>query len=159
MSTSAMLYSSSTTMVCTFAALANAGCRESAEVDNSVNLYDDAIVTISGSIKPNTTSGDKCVYIYFYGSEDGTNYTDPATGSDAAILLYTPTNLQGPIVANVLSGTSFYFKKIIGSVAMMFGGVLPLKWGFVIQNASGAALSGTETNHIKTYRGIKESVV
>jgi hypothetical protein len=43
---------------------------------------------------------------------------------------------------------------VIGSIASAFGGIMPRKWGFVIQNFTGQVLDATEGNHQKTYSGV-----
>ena len=44
------------------------------------------------------------------------------------------------------------------SVAEVFGGVLPSKWGLVVHNDSGAALHATGTNNSTRYFGIKHDI-
>ena len=50
------------------------------------------------------------------------------------------------------------YKSVIPSVAQFFGGVLPPKWGFVIENKTNIALSATEGDHAKEYKGVYSTV-
>lgn len=157
MTTDKLAYGSSTAITCTLASLASSSSagRGSAAVDNSSNLFDDALVTVSIKTSASALANDKACYIYVYGSEDGTLYSGSsaeAEGSDAAVTLDSPTNLKGPIVLACPASATTY--RQVFSVAQFFGGVLPKKWGLVVQNYTGQALDATEGNHQKTYTGI-----
>lgn len=149
-------YATSTGITCTLASLANSSARESTVVDNGTNLYLDALVTVAVTLGATAPSGDKQVVVYLYASEDGTNYTDNATGSDAAITLRSPTNLVKAMVLHTPTASLAY--KGVFSVAQFFGGVLPRKWGIVVRNNSGSAFSATEGDHVKSYSGVTETV-
>lgn len=140
----------------TLASLASASARECTAVDNSGNLYLDALVYLALKLPSGTIAGNKAVYVWFYGSEDGTNYTTNATGTDAAVTMDSPSNLRGPFII-VTPAQSRTYKAII-PVAQFFGGILPAKWGFVIENQSGIAFDSTEGNHTKEYRGVYSTV-
>ena len=127
--------------------------REATAIDNSSNLYLDALVYVA----LNTTTGaapanDKCAYVYAYGSEDGTNYTDNATGSDAAITLLSPTNLKLVNVISMPSTATSVTYKTVFPVAPAFGGVLPRKWGIVVRNYCGITLGAA--NNVASYSGV-----
>lgn len=133
------------------ASSATAG-RESAEVDNTTNLYLDALVYIKIVLASGTPGNDKAVYVYAYGGPDGTAYPDAVTGANAAITLNDPTQLRliGVIPAPTSAGTfDGYFP-----VAQAFGGILPPWWGIVIRNYTGIALSATEGNHAYSWIGV-----
>lgn len=157
MATTAENFATSTSVACTLAALANGSARESSNIDNSSTLYDDAMFTLKVQLAAGTPASDKCVYVYFAGTEDAVLYTEPATGSDAAITISTPTNLTLGMVINCVSNATNTFTKTLGSVAMIFGGVLPRKWNFIVENKSGLAFYGTEANFQKTYTGVRSS--
>lgn len=123
------------------ASSATAG-RESTVVDNGTNLYLDALVTVIAKLAAGTPANDKAIYVYAYGSEDGTNYDDPATGADAAITLRDPTNLRLIGVINTPDSGALSYKKTF-SVAQAFGGILPRKWGIVVRNYTGVAFDST----------------
>lgn len=140
-------YAASTNFAITLASLATGGARESAAISAVVGgtAYDDYMLQLQLGTATPTTAGDKAVYVWFYGSADGTNYTDPATGADAAITIGTNHNLYGPHEVAVVVGTLQY-DICIPSVSRIFGGMIPKKWGIVIENQTNGALNGTEFN-------------
>jgi hypothetical protein len=134
------------------AGLDTAQVRESTAVDNSTNLYDDAMVYVALKTHASTApTGDKACSVYAYGSSDGTNFNDFITGSDAETVLVSPTNLRLIGVVSMPTANTVY-KQVIGSVALAFGGVLPPKWGIAILNSTGATLNAT--GHAASYTGI-----
>lgn len=147
-------YATSSPLTITLANLSNATARESNAIDNSTNKFLDAMVYVQVGIGQ-TTGTDLAVYLYTYGSEDGTNYTYPATGADAVIVT-TPTNLTllKVISTQVPPFTDTNFKTVIGSVATAFNGILPRKWGIVVDNRSGGSLVNTAANHSVSYTGV-----
>ncbi len=138
----------------TLAALANAGARASNVVDNSANLFLDALLFMTIKSGASGTSAAGAVNVYAYATADGgTNYTEGATGSDAGFTLVVPTNLKLIAVINVVANATSY-KAGPFSVAQAFGGVLPDHWGIVVQNSTGGGLDATEGNHLKVYQGV-----
>ena len=138
-------YLTSTTFAITLASLAAASSRESTAITAVAGgtAVDDYMLQLSlGSSLP-TTAADKSIYIWFYGSADGTNFTEPATGSNAAITIGTNHNLLGPFSIAVSVGTLLY-DLCVPSVAQIFNGNIPKKWGIVIENQTNGALWGTE---------------
>ncbi len=151
-------FGTSTSITCTLASLASSATagRGSAAVDNTTNLADDAMLTISVKTSASALANDKACYVYLYGSEDGTVYSGSsaeAPGTDAAVTIDAPTNLIGPLMISCPASSTTY-TLVIGSVAALFGGVMPRKWGFVLRNYTGQALDSTEGNHQKTYTPI-----
>jgi hypothetical protein len=132
------------------ASSATAG-RESTAIDNSSNLYLDALVTVIINFPNSAPANDKAIYIYAYGSEDGTNYTDNATGSDAAITLESPTCLRPVHTIPIPTQNKSY--EAIFSIAQVFGGILPRKWGIVVRNYAGQTLvaSGNSASYSGVY--------
>ncbi len=145
-------------ITCSLASLANNSARQSTEIDNSTNVFMDVILHLnikSGASGVLTTG---YVNVYAYGTADGgTNRTENAGSTDAAITLISPTNLKFLGVINVVSNATTY--KATFSVAQAFGGVMPEKWGIVVENKSGAALDSTEGNHAKIYQGLYAQAV
>lgn len=134
--------------------LASGSARASTAIDNTTNLYLDALVQVVIKAGAASTSATGFVNIYAYGTADGgTDYAEGATGSDAAITLTVPTNLRLIGTLNVVANATSYTSEPF-SVAAAFGGVLPQKWGIVIENQSGGALDTTEANHKKFYQGV-----
>lgn len=155
----AITYGTSTAIACTLLSLgssASAG-RGSANVNNAVDLFDDAMLTIAVKTAAGVLANDKACYVYIYGSEDGTIYNGSsaeAEGTDIAVTLDSPSNLKGPFVI-ACPASSVTYRLLVGSIAALFGGVMPRRWGFVVRNFTGQALDATETNHTKTYTGIR----
>jgi len=141
-------------ITCTLASLANGSARECTAVDNGTNKFLDALLYLALKLATGTPASDKALYVWFYSSEDGTNYSDNATGSDAGVTLRSPNNFRGPFMIQTPDSGALTYKQVIPSVAAFFGGVLPPKWGFVIENKTGLALDATEGNHTKEYRGV-----
>lgn len=147
-------FASPASITCTLASLASTSARESNSVDNTTNLYLDAMLRLDIKLQTGTPGLDKAISVWFAGSEDGTNFTDNATGSDAAISIRTPTNLRGPFIINTPDSGGLTYKAVIPSVASFFGGVLPKKWNFVVLNRTNIAFSSTEGDHTKEYSGV-----
>lgn len=158
MATRKIAYASSANFTITLASLATAGARESTAIDNSSNLYIDAMVYVAVKLQAGSPGSDKAVYIYAYGSEDGTNYGDNVTGSDAAVTMRSPSNLRLIGVINTPDSGALTYKSHPMSVASAFGGILPRKWGIVVVNKTNITLSATEGDHDYNYTGITETI-
>lgn len=117
--------------------------RSSTVVDNTSNLSDDELIT--GIIKTGTTpTVSTTVQIYVWGVLDDTpTYPDTVTGTDANTTL-TSSNVQNAgafklgqsITVDATSNRTYPFSF---SVAALFGGNMPRKWGvYVVQNTAAA---------------------
>jgi hypothetical protein len=158
MTTQKIAYPASTPITCTLASLASSSGagRSCVAVDNTSNLYVDAMLTLAVKTSASALANDLSCYVYLFGSEDGTVYNGSsaeAPGTDVAVTFDSPTNLKGPF-ALACPASSVTYRLVIGSIAQVFGNVMPRKWGFVLQNFTGQALDSTEGNHQKTYTGI-----
>ena len=147
-------FGTSTALTLTLASLAQAAARESTAVDNSTDKFLDVLVQLNIKLQTGTPASDKAINIYVYGSEDGTDYTDNASGSDAAITLRDPTNLRLIDIINTPDSGGLTYKSHPLSIAAAFGGVMPRKWGIVVENKTNIAFSATEGDHTKEYSGI-----
>ncbi len=154
MTTTKTAYASAVAATCTLASLAAAAARASTAIDNSVNLYLDALVTVK--VKTGSTTGVSTDYVavYAYASTDGTTYSEAITGTDAALPAAAQTaNLQLlGVISTPTSATQYTMES--KSVAAAFGGVLPVKWGIVVLNKTAGSLDSTEANHTKEYVGV-----
>lgn len=145
-------------ITCTLASLASSATagRECTVIDNTTNLFLDALVVVRVKLAAGAPANDQACYVFAYGIVDATagpTYPDAITGADAAITFNSPTQLRllGSIYTPTNGGT------FIGgpwSVAQCLGGVMPQKWGIAIRNYSGQALTSTESDHKKIYQGI-----
>jgi hypothetical protein len=143
----------------TLASLASSATvgRESTVVDNTTNLFLDALLFIE--FETGTVATNKQALVYVYGTADGgTTYTEAATGTDASFTRKDPTTLR-PLAVIPAVTNSFVHKAGPFSIAQAFGGVLPAKWGIVFCNDTGAALSGTAGNNKAFYQGIQAQSV
>jgi hypothetical protein len=140
----------------TLASLAQAAARSSLAVDNTTNLFLDALVQLQIELAAGTPGSDKAVYVYAYGTVSSATEDWGDTeidGTDKAITMDDPPNLRlmGAINAPTSAGV---FESVPMSVAAAFGGVLPRKWGIVVHNQTNIAFHATEGNHLKRYQGI-----
>jgi hypothetical protein len=154
MATSKLQYGASTNITCTLASLASGSSRSCAFVDNTVNRYLDALVTLNVQLVAGTPTGNQVVRVWFYGSVDESTYLDNSVGTDAALTLRTRSNLRGPWIISTPDAGGLTYNMIIPSVSVFFGGNLPPRWGFVVENSTGLAFNATEGNHKKQYRGM-----
>lgn len=149
MATTKPSYAGSTSITITLNSLADGSARESTAVDNTSNLYWDVHVRVSVAV--GTVGSEKRVLVYAYASEDGSTFPDTITGSDAAVTLENPTVLTPAATIAVPSNSKTYESDVF-SIARLYGGVLPRKWGLLVVNKSGAALSGSGNS--ASYTGI-----
>lgn len=136
-------YGSKTSITITLNGLTNSSSRSSAAVDNSSNLFVDALVQIKVKTNASGTSGTGTVNIYVYASADGgTSYPD-GCGTDTGISSVADLRFLGQV--NTVANSTSYISEPM-SVASAFGGLLPENWGIAVQNLSGATLDSTAGN-------------
>ena len=153
MSTVKIDYDSSTTFTLALASLASGSAKESAAIDNTSNLYDDIMIAVNVSVPSGTPGADQAIYIYASASEDGTNFTDNASGSAGSISLRTPTNLKLIGVISCPTASVTYNSGPL-FLAQAFGGTLPRKMTIVLLNSTNITLDSTEGNHHKSFTGV-----
>ena len=132
---------------------------QSAVVDNTTDLYEDALLQVVIDGANTAPANSKAAYIFAYAGLN-TTYTNPASGSQGAITLLDVTaNPQAMPLIGVLpyTTTDEVAESRVMSVAAGFGGVLPPKWGVVIINHSGAATAASGNS--VTWRGVYRTVV
>jgi hypothetical protein len=139
-------YAGSSGITCTIASLASSATagRSCVAIDNTTTKFDDILLSITVKTSPSALANDKACYVYVYGSEDGTNFNASSAenvGTDIAVTLDTPTNMKGPLVISCPAVSTTY--RGVWSLASLFGGVLPRKVGFVLQNYTGQALDAS----------------
>jgi hypothetical protein len=139
MSVTSPKFGASTAITITLDALADAAARQSTAVDNTSTLFQDALLSLEIPVAAGSPADLEAIYVYAYGSQDGTNFGDNATGSDAALTMRVPTNLRCIGGIQVTASGALTWKSQPISVARAFGGVLPPKWGIVVQNLTGLA--------------------
>jgi hypothetical protein len=130
----------------TLNSLANDGKRESTAVDNSTNLFFDALVQVKiATNASNDSTGDKSVYIYAYGTADGgTTYSGNASGTDSSFGTDPQQLANCKLIAVIYAPTkNMTYESDLMSIANAFGGKLPEKWGIVGHNMTGYALNSS----------------
>ena len=151
--TAQIVYSSEQTITCGIDGLTSSTvtCRQSNVIDNTTSLFLDALLSVKLLVTSGTFATIPYVNIWAYGAGVDGNYTDEATGTDGTYTFPTttlPTNLKllQQVSFNVSTSTTLYAGPF--SVASAFGGVLPDKWGIVLNNNTGATLDGTTGSQI-----------
>lgn len=127
--------------------------QESTAIDNSTDRYIDVMVQLKIKLQTGTPANDETIYVFAYGSEDGTTYTDNCTGSNASITLRQPPLVKpiGVIPCPDSGGVTYESQPMY--IAQAFGGKMPREWGIVVLNYTGVTLSATEGDHTKKYSG------
>jgi hypothetical protein len=130
-------------ITCTITSLTNTSKRQSTAIDNTSNLYLDALVSVQVKTASSATSATGVVNVYAYGTVDnGTTYSDGASGTDGSITLTNPPNMRLIGVINAVANSTTYTGGP-WSVAAAFGGRLTAKWGIVVDNETGATLDAS----------------
>jgi hypothetical protein len=138
--------------------LASAATREGDAISNVDDLFMDVLISACLTTNASAPTGDKCCYVYAYGSVDATVYTDNALGADGALTPTSPTNLKLLGVVSMPSASTSYFGGP-WSLASAFGGVVPARWGIVVLNSTGNALDNTGGLNYVKYQGAQYETV
>lgn len=155
-------YASPATITITLASLASsstrAAGRESTAIDNTTNLYVDALV--GGKITTGTSpTVSTFIDIWVYAGRDSTpTYPDVLDGTDSDETM-TSENVRNSalrlahtiVVDNTTART---YEVAPFSVASLFGGVMPTHWGLFVAHNTGVALNSTGGNHEFRFTGI-----
>ena len=151
-------YGTRAALTITLASLANAAYRESTEVDNSSDKAVDGVlhgVVTLGTTPTNNTS----ITIYVSGSDGTTTRPGNLTGTDSTI---TPSGEQTQFeIARIIATdntNNHAYEWYVGSIAALFGGVMPKKFSVIVLNSSGAALNATGGNHSVNYTPINYAI-
>lgn len=164
MATTTISYTAATTITCSVASTASSATwvagRESNEIDNTTNKYDDVLV--QGKITVGTTpTASTLILVYLWGSDTSaaTTNLDVIDGVDSTETLTSVGVRDGflklAVAINVDATTSdrgYWFGPF--SVADLFGQV-PKFWGLFVTHNTGVNLNATAGNHAFTYTGIK----
>lgn len=166
--------SGTTVVTCTIAAaITNYAARESTQVVNTggSQLYLDANLIVKIQNGGTAATGDSWILL---SGGDGTNFTTPATGTDAAIVVPQIDKLGGEQTGQIHAGTNLIVlgkmnmtglaittsaTAMYGSIAQAFGGNLLPQWGPVVVNATGNAYATTTANSLIWYDGVSATSV
>lgn len=127
----------------------------SGEIDNTTDLYLDALVQVVLDFANTAPANDKATYVYAYGGLETGVLSNPISGTlgDVTLTDITTTGqnirLMGVMPYNTADEA---VESSPMSVANAFGGVLPPFWGIVVIDYTGAAIAASG-NTVK-WRGI-----
>lgn len=163
MSTSNIAYSSNTTITIAPASLASSSTFltgvESDQIDNTSNLYHDALV--QGKVTVGTTpTANTQILVYVWGANtslattaldvlDGTSSAETLSNSG---ILYTTLKL-GAVITVTATTSDIAYPFAPFTVASLFG-TMPKYWGLFVAHNTGVALNATAGNHVFEYNGI-----
>jgi hypothetical protein len=128
--------------------------REGTAIDNGT---EDAIDAVLGGFITTGTSptASKQIEVWVCGSYDGTSYAGGATGSDANLTPQAKSLLKlGQVIPTTATSNQKY-TFCIGSVAALFGGVMPRKWSVFVVHNTGVVLNATGANHEVKHTPVK----
>lgn len=144
------------------ASSATAGWMSNA-IDNSSNLYLDALIHAELAAVNTAPASSKAIFLYAFGLVDtsGSAYTSTGDGTPSGSegTLTYPDVSTLPVVAPLLGTIPYPVQnKAINagpfSVAACFGGVLPPKWAIGMVNHSSMTLSVTNIKYIECYNTV-----
>jgi hypothetical protein len=170
MSTYSIFYGTPVDLTITLASLATSTTRvlgrESTAVSNASSLVLDML--LSGKITVGTTPTiNTYIDVWIYAARDDTpNYptlvTTGITGSDAGATAATEgiRNNALTLAATILvdattTDRTYDFKPV--SIAALFGGTLPKRWGVFVTHNTGVNLNATGSNHKLTYVPVQQT--
>jgi hypothetical protein len=158
--TVAPAYGTTGSLTITIASLTNASARASTVVDNTSTKFDDVFIFVKTTSAAAATSATGYVNIWGYAGMSGqTTFAEGFVGTDAALTMSSPPNLQmiGQVTVNANSKTywagPFSFCRTYGLER------LPPQWGIVFENRSGATLNATAGNHSITWQGVNGKLI
>lgn len=149
-------FAASSALTITLASLAASATwivgRESTVVDNTTNKYLDYL--LSGKISTGTTPTAGQIRVYVYGQfEDTPTYPAGVTGSDAgltptggAIVIASAFKLAAVMTTDTTTPVGTYWFGPL-SVASLFGGQMPKRFGVWVTHSTVAVLHATAGNH------------
>lgn len=144
------------------ASSATAGWKSNA-IDNSTNLFLDALVMLQLAAVNTAPANSKAIFLYAFALLDtaGSLYTSTGDGtidgSEGTVTFPDVTTL--PVDVPLLGVVPYPVQnKAINagpfSVARCFGGILPSKWGVAMVNHSGMTLSVTNIVYQPVYNSV-----
>lgn len=113
------------------------------------NATEDAMDAVLGGFITTGTSptASRQIEVWVFGSYDGTTYAGDATGTDANLTPSAKTSMKLGQIIPTSSTSNVKYSFCIGSVAALFGGAMPPKWGVFVVHNTGVALNATGGNH------------
>lgn len=169
MATGKLLYASPATITISLASLATSATFvagvESTQIDNTSNLYIDAIV--QGKVTVGTTpTANTLITVYVWGSDTslGTTALDVLDGTDSAETITSVGVLQsmfaigGQGIVDATTSDRPYFIRnfsVARALNLMF---LPRYWGLFVAHNTAVNLNSTGSNHVFSYTGVQYTI-
>lgn len=130
------------------------------EVDNSSNLYSDYAITGEVTVAASGLAAGQ-IRVHVVATEDGTNYPDTLTSSEAEPITITSAEIRNAIckvgaVIETDTTADRVYPFTIGSVAELFGGRCPQKFVLFITQSTTQALAAS--GNIVEYQGSYHTV-
>lgn len=139
--TNKMSYGSSNQSITISASQTNNQQSVGTAIDNSTNLFLDALVSCNITSPASGTSSTGYINFYAAGTANGgTNYSDGVAASSGTATLTSPPNVILIGMCNLVANSTAY-KCGPFSVAAAFGGILPDHWSLIIENKTGGTTS------------------
>jgi hypothetical protein len=137
------------------AGLVSGTWRQSTSIDNTTNLYMDALV--GGKVTTGTSpTANKTILFYCYATIDGgTLFTAGCSGTDGSYTQGEEDQLffLGSVITDATSDHQYEYGPF--SVRQAFGGLyLPDEWGVVVTHDTAVNLNSTAGNHDMNYQGV-----
>ena len=162
MATITPLYGTLSTLPCSTQALAHSSTldlgRQSAVADNTSG-FDDAVDAMVGGIvgTSSNASTNRQIEIWSFGSWDnGSTFSVVGTSTvDASLNVSSMKTLMKlvTIIPSMQGASTYQWGPF--SVAQVYGGLMPTKWGIFITHNTGVALGLTSTVHNISYIPVK----
>ncbi len=159
-------YAASATITITLASIATSATfvagAESTIVDNTTSLYTDALVGGKVTVGTTPTINTQIQISVFTPIDSTPTYPDVMDGTDSVETLTSVGVGQGFLklaaVLNCDSTTSDRAYPFSFSVAQLFGGVMPSRWGLYVAHNTGVNLNATGGNHVIKFEGVNYTV-
>lgn len=135
--------------------------RESSQINNTSNLYVDAIVNVGGITGHASTAPTigQMINLWVWGADTslGTTAIDVLDGTDSAetfghVSVLNSLKFAGSAIVTVASAGLVYYIQPF-SVASLFGGVMPKFWGLYLAHNHTGALAASQSG-LFSYNGI-----
>jgi hypothetical protein len=136
---------------------------EAAVIDNTSNKYDDAILFGKVRVGTTPTINTQILLYVFAAPGDSATYPDVMDGTSSAETLTSVGVGRGFLkLAATLdvdsTTTDRDYPFYVGSVAELFGGIMPPRWSLFMTHNTGVNTNTTGGNHFAKYQGIKFDV-
>ncbi len=159
-------YAASATITMSLASIATSATfvagAESTVIDNTTNLYTDAIVGGKITVGTTPTINTQIQISVFAPIDSSPTYPDVMDGTDSVETLTSVGVGQGFLklaaVLNCDSTTSDRAYPFSFSVAQLFGGTMPSRWSLYVAHNTGVNLNATGGNHVIKYEGVNYTV-